>query len=265
MIKENLARALKQYGRNIPLHEHPRIRSAETCLESSRLAVELAREHQAQLHILHLSTEVEMDLFRPGPMAGKSITGEACIHFLHFCDEDYASLGNRIKCNPAIKTRQDKQALITALKDGRLDILATDHAPHTSEEKSSNDYLAAPAGLPLVQDALLASLELVHDGHLSVAQIVEKTAHNPAQRFGVNKRGFLREGYYADLVLIDLQATTMVTPQRVLSLCGWSPFEGREFRSRICQTWCNGELAFDGETIIENDAAMRLQFSPTPR
>jgi dihydroorotase len=265
MIKQNLAAAIKQHGRDIPLHEHPNIRSAEACLASSTLAVELARQHQSQLHILHLSTEQELDLFEPGPMAGKSITAEVCVHFLHFCSDDYAAFGNRIKCNPAIKRRQDQDALISALKDGRLDILATDHAPHTAEEKSSDDYFSAPAGLPLVQDALLAALELVHDGHLSLAQIVEKTAHNPAQRFGVLERGYLREGNHADLVLVDLHSSTSVTPERVLARCGWSPFEGRSFRSKILRTWCNGQLSFDGDKIIENDAAMRLQFRPLPR
>ena len=265
MIKQNLAAAIKQYGRDIPLHEHPNIRSAQACLASSTLAVELAREHQAQLHILHLSTAAEMDLFKPGPIAGKSITAEVCVHFLHFCNEDDAALGNRIKCNPAIKTRQDQEALLAALKDGRLDIIATDHAPHTVEEKSADDYFSAPAGLPLVQDALLAALELVHDGHMSLEQIVEKTAHNPAQRFGVLERGYLREGYFADLVLIDMQSPTTVTPERVLARCGWSPFEGRQFRSKIDRTWCNGQLSFDGESLIENDAAMRLQFRPLRR
>ena len=195
-------------------------------------------------------------------MEGKLVTGEVCVHFLHFSSDDYARLGNHIKCNPAIKTPADQAGLIAALKEGRLDIIATDHAPHTREEKADPDYLAAPAGLPLVQDALLSVLELYHDGEISMEDIVLRTAHNPARRFRVVERGFLREGYWADLVLVDTTRRTGVTPGRVLSQCGWSPFEGEIFRSAIVTTWVNGQPVWDGSQIVENRAAMRLQFGP---
>jgi dihydroorotase len=223
--------------------------------------VDLARRHDAQLHILHITTADELELFEPGPMAGKSITAETCVHFLHFCADDYPALGNRIKCNPSIKLASDRDALRAALKSGRIDILATDHAPHTTEEKADPGYLTAPAGLPLVQDVVLAALELVHDGDLTIAELVESIVHNPARRFDVEERGFLREGYWADLTLIDTGQATLVTPERVLSRCGWSPFEGRSFRSRVKATWVNGALAFDGSNVIEHDRAMALSYA----
>ena len=201
------------------------------------LAISLAREYLAPLHVLHLTTAREMELFAPGPIKGKPITAEVCVHHLHFSADDYARLGNLIKCNPAIKTADDKAALIKALQDGRLDIIATDHAPHTSEEKASTDYLEAPSGLPLVQDALLTVLELFHDGLIRMEEIVPKTAHNVADRFAVVDRGYLREGYWADLVLVDTRKQTEVTRERVLSKCGWSPFEGETFRSRSSARW----------------------------
>jgi dihydroorotase len=260
LIQENLNRAIEKYGRDIPLSEHPNIRSAEACYQSSETAVSLAREHDAQLHILHLTTAREMELFDPGPIEGKSITAELCVHFLHFSSDDYERLGNRIKCNPAIKTPADRAALLQGLKEGRLDIIATDHAPHTAEEKASPDYLTAPAGLPLVQDALLSVFELYHDGILSLEEIVTKTAHNVATRFAVSERGYLREGYWADLVLVDTGSVTAVTPDRVISKCGWSPFEGRTFRSSIEATIVNGQIAWQQGELVEHDAAARLQF-----
>lgn len=263
MIKAKLARALQKFGENIPVTEHANIRSGDSCYASTEVAVGLARKHGAQLHVLHISTGRELELFDPGPLPGKQITAEACIHYLYFSDDDYATYGNRIKCNPAIKTLQDQQALVAGLQNGRLDVIATDHAPHTIEEKADGNYLSAPSGLPLVQDVLLASLELAHDGKLDLVQIVEKTAHNPALRFGVTERGFLREGYRADLVLLDMESSTAVTTDRVLSRCGWSPFEGRTFSSHIDKVWVNGELAFDGETVIEHGAAQRLEFKRT--
>ena len=262
IIQQNLKKAISKYGHNIPLTEHPVIRSVDACYQSSQTAISLAREYDAQLHVLHLSTAREMELFEPGPIEGKSITGEVCVHFLHFSSDDYPRFGNLIKCNPAIKSAADRDALLVALKDGRLDIIATDHAPHTAEEKASRDYLTAPAGLPLVQDALLSVLELYHDGVLSLEEIVTKTAHNVAQRFGVVERGFLREGYQADLVLVDTSDSTEITRDAVLSKCGWSPFEGRTFRSRIVSTIVNGELSWHEGKIIENNAAARLQFKP---
>jgi dihydroorotase len=183
------------------------------------------------------------------------------VHFLHFCSDDYEQHGNRIKCNPAIKTATDRSALLAALKDGRLDIIATDHAPHTAEEKASSDYLTAPAGLPLVQDALQAVLELYHDGVLSLPDIVTKTVHNVAQRFGVAERGYLREGYWADLVIVDTDKETEVRGENVLSKCGWSPFEGKTFRSRIVSPLVTGELSWHEGAIVEHNAAARLKFN----
>jgi dihydroorotase len=260
MIQANVQQALEKWGEEIPVTEHARIRSTEACYASTETAVSLAKEHGAHLHVLHLSSGRELDLFESGPMMGKNITAETCIHFLHFSDADYATLGNRIKCNPAIKSATDRDALLAGLNDGRIDIIATDHAPHTREEKADTNYLRAPSGLPLVQDVLLASLELVHEGRLSLAGVVEKAVHNPAMRFALADRGFLREGLWADLVLVDMDSTTPVTSGRVLSKCGWSPFEGRTFNSRIVSTWVNGALAFDGEQVIEHGAAMRLEF-----
>ena len=211
--------------------------------------------------MLHISTARELDLFEPGPIDGKSITAEACVHFLHFDDSQYQQHGNLIKCNPAIKTSQDQAALINAITDGRLDIIATDHAPHTIEEKADDSYLTAPSGLPLVQDVLVAALELVHDGKLDLHTVINGITHNPARRFSVVERGFIREGYHADLVLVDMNGVTNVSRDRVLSRCGWSPFEGRRFRSSIEAVWVNGALAFDGQRVIEHDAARRLEFN----
>jgi dihydroorotase len=265
MIQANIDQAMAKYGNKIPVTEHANIRSAEACYASSELAVALAKKYGAHLHVLHLTTAREMELFDPGPMDGKQITAEACVHFLHFDESQYAQYGNRIKCNPAIKTRADQQGLLQAIRDGRLDIIATDHAPHTVEEKASDDYMAAPAGLPLVQDFLVAALELVHEGKLDLHTVVRGMTHNPAKRFSVIDRGFIREGYYADLVLVDMDGTTEVTRERVLSKCGWSPFEGRRFNSRVDGVWVNGALAFDGTQVIEHGAAMRLQFNHKPR
>ncbi len=265
MIMANIKKAMAKYGKNIPVTEHANIRSAEACLASSELAVALAKKYQAQLHVLHLTTARELDLFEPGPIEGKSITAEACVHFLHFDDSDYEQYGNLIKCNPAIKSAADQAALFAAISDGRLDIIATDHAPHTSEEKAEDNYLTAPSGLPLVQEVLVAALELVHDGKLDLHTVMNAITHNPARRFSVVERGFIREGYYADLVLVDMNGTTEVTRERVLSRCGWSPFEGRTFQSRIDAVWVNGALAFDGKKVIEHGAAQRLEFNHKPR
>jgi len=265
MIMANIKLATKKYGKNIPVSEHANIRSSDACYASSELAVALANKYQAQLHILHISTARELDLFEPGPIAGKHITAEACVHFLHFDDTQYEQYGNLIKCNPAIKSAADQSALIAAINDGRLDIIATDHAPHTSAEKASDDYLTAPSGLPLVQDVLVATLELVHDGKLDLHTVVRGITHNPATRFSVVERGFIREGYHADLVLVNMDGTTEVTRERVLSRCGWSPFEGRRFRSSIDAVWVNGALAFDGVQVIEHGAAERLQFNHAKR
>lgn len=265
MITANIEQATAQYGKNIPVTEHAKIRSAEACYASSELAVALAKQHQSQLHILHVSTARELDLFEPGPIQGKYITGEACVHFLHFDDSQYEQYGNLIKCNPAIKSKADQAAIVAAINDGRLNILATDHAPHTLEEKADDNYLSAPSGLPLVQDVLVAALELVHDGRLDLHTVVNSITHNPAIRYGVVERGFIREGYFADLVLVDINGRTNITREKVLSRCGWSPFEGRSFHSSVEAVWVNGVLAFDGQQVIEHGAAKRLQFNHTAR
>ena len=262
LIQHNLEAAMERYGREIPVTEHPNIRSAEACYLSTQQAISLAREFAAPLHVLHLSTREEMELFEPGPIDGKLITAEVCVHFLHFNASDYPRLGNLIKCNPALKTADHQEALVRALRDGRLDIIATDHAPHTLEEKASSDYLEAPSGLPLVQDALLAVLELYHDGLLRLEEIVTRTSHNVARRFGVIERGFLREGYWADLVIVDTDTHTAVTGERVLSKCGWSPFEGVTFRSAIVTTLVNGRPVWHQGQIVESNSAARLKFRP---
>ncbi len=265
MIMANIKLAAAKYGKNIPVTEHAKIRSAEACYASSELAVTLANKYQSQLHVLHISTARELDLFEPGPIEGKSITAEACVHFLYFDDSQYGQYGNLIKCNPAIKTAADQKALLSAITDGRLDIIATDHAPHTLEEKAEESYLTAPSGLPLVQDVLVAALELVHDGKLDLHTVVRGITHNPAKRFSVVERGYIREGYHADLVLVDMNGSTDVSRDKVLSRCGWSPFEGRRFHSRIDAVWVNGALAFNGRQVIEHGAAERLQFNHKPR
>lgn len=265
MIMANIKQATEKFGKNIPVTEHARIRSAEACYASSELAVALAKKHQAQLHVLHISTARELDLFEPGTMAGKNITAEACVHFLHFDDSQYEEYGNLIKCNPAIKSAADQASLIRGISDGRLDIIATDHAPHTAAEKASDSYHSAPSGLPLVQEVMVAALELVHDGKLDLHTVVRGITHNPAIRYNVVDRGFIREGYHADLVLVDMSGNTDVTRERVLSRCGWSPFEGRRFHSSVDAVWVNGALAFDGEHVIEHGAAQRLQFNHPKR
>ena len=242
-ILANEARAKAQFGDAIPIGQHPSIRSAEACYKSSSLAVSLAKRFGSRLHVLHLTTARELSLFEPGPLAGKRITAEACVHHLFFNDTWYAPLGADIKCNPAIKTRTDQLAIKQAVRDDRIDVIATDHAPHTREEKSA-DYLAAPSGLPLVQHALLTLLEHVKAGELTIEQVAQKTAHAPATLFDVAERGFVREGYWADLVVIDPNATTVVDDEPVYAKCGWTPFRGMTFHSRITHTFVNGALAY---------------------
>ena len=258
MIDANLAVYRARYGDDIPAECHPDIRSREACFKSTQLAISLASRHGTRLHVLHVSTADELALFTPGPIQGKQITAETCVHYLRFDRADYARLGHLIKCNPAIKDASDREALIRALAEDVIDVLATDHAPHTLEEKSK-PYTQAPSGLPLVQYALVAALELVREGRLTNAQVVNKFAHAPATLFDVKERGFLREGYWADLVLID---DVPMTVQRddVLSKCGWSPFEGTTFHSRIASTWVNGQLAWDGHMLVGLPNGRRLEF-----
>ncbi|MDG2526439.1 dihydroorotase [Stenotrophomonas sp. HITSZ_GD] len=249
---------VEKYGDNLTASMHPDIRSREACLKSSQLAVSLAKKHGTRLHVLHISTADELALFTPGPIEGKRITAETCIHFLRFDRADYERLGNLIKCNPSIKDASDREALIRALAEDVIDVLATDHAPHTWEEKQK-PYAQAPSGLPLVQYALVAALELVHEGRLPVEKIVHKFAHAPALLFNVAERGFLREGYWADLVLVDNTPFT-VKREDVLSKCGWSPFEGTTFRSKIGSTWVNGQQVWDGAKLVGTPQGQRLRF-----
>ncbi len=259
-IEANLAAARAKYGEAIPVEEHPFIRSREACIKSTRLAIELARRHGTRLHVLHITTAEELELFAPGPADGKRITAETCVHFLHFSSEDYARKGNLIKCNPAVKLPSDRAAIIQALNDGRIDILATDHAPHTWEEKQQG-YEKAPSGLPLVQSVLQCALERWYDGQLPLELIVEKTAHAPARLYDVRERGYIREGYWADLVLIDTKMPHTVTRAETLSKCGWSPFEGATFRSTIAATWVNGHLAWHDGRLDDSQLGKRLEFA----
>ncbi|MCO7227185.1 dihydroorotase [Pleionea sp. CnH1-48] len=260
MIAENEEKARQQYGEEVPIGMHPDIRSREACYKSSALAVELARKFGTQLHVLHITTAEELDHFTKGDLEGKSITGEACVHHLFFNSDDYEQRGTLIKCNPSVKLASDQQAILQAVNDGRIDIIATDHAPHTWEEKQ-NTYFKAPAGLPLVQDALLSLLEHYHNETFSLELIVAKTSHNVARRYQVAERGYVREGYWADCVLVDLNAKTLATKERVMSKCGWTPFEGYEFRSTITHTVINGNLMYEKGQIITDIKGQRLGFN----
>jgi len=259
-IEANEAALRERLGDALEPRHHPAIRTAETCWRSSSYAVDLARRHGTDLHVLHLTTAREMALFDPGPIAGKRITAEACIHHLLFEEADYATCGTRIKCNPAIKTADDRAALLAALREDRIDILATDHAPHTLAEKDQ-PYLDAAAGLPLAQESLPALLELVHQGELTIEQLVEKSSHNVARRFDVSERGFLREGYWADLVLADPDTPTAVNGDGVLSRCGWSPFAGRTLHGSVAATVVSGELAWADGALTDAVAGQRLAFA----
>jgi dihydroorotase len=259
-IQENLRNASAMCGENIPIELHSTIRSAEACYKSSSFAVELAKKYNTRLHILHISTAIECNLFDNSiPLIKKRITAEACVHHLWFSDEDYSTKGNFIKWNPAVKTATDREAIWDALLSDKIDIIATDHAPHTLEEKSK-DYLSAPSGGPLVQHALLAMLEKSNEGKISIERVVEKMAHAPAICFQVEKRGFLREGYFADLVLVDPKQKTTVTKQNLLYKCQWSPFEGLTFSNKIVGTYVNGNLVWDGEKICSDTSGKRLSF-----
>jgi dihydroorotase len=259
MIDALHAIAREKYGDDIPAWEHPLIRSREACIKSTRLAISLAQKHGTRLHVLHISTADELALFQPGPVKGKQITAETCVHFLHFDDRDYERLGFLIKCNPAIKTAADREAITQALAEGRIDVLATDHAPHLLDEKAQK-YDKAPSGLPLVQFALQAALQRVFEGKLTLERVVEAVTHAPATLFNVKNRGYLREGYAADLVLVDPRKPHTVTRAEVLSKCGWSPFEGETFASSIISTFVNGQRVWDGAKIDESVRGQRLAF-----
>ncbi len=259
-IEANAQALRERLGDAIEPHHHPEIRTHEACLTSSAFAVDLARRHGTHLHVLHLTTGRELALFEPGPVADKRITCEACIHHLSFDEADYAALGNRIKCNPAIKTAADRRALLAGLRDDLIDVIATDHAPHTAAEKDAS-YLQAPAGLPLVQDSLPALLELVHQGELDIARVVDKACHNPARRFAVAERGFIREGYWADLVLADPDTPTDVRNADVLAQCGWSPFAGRRLHGSVTATVVSGEIAWQDGALTGNVPGQRVAFA----
>ena len=261
-IKENLAKYIAEYGEDIPIEMHHKIRSEEACYLSSSNAIKLAKKTGARLHVFHLSTAKETELFSNKiPLAEKKITSEVCVHHLWFSEEDYKTKGTKIKWNPAVKTVKDRDGLLKALLDDRIDVIATDHAPHTLEEKN-NKYLDAPSGGPLVQHALVALLEMYHKGKISLEKIVEKTAHNPAILFQIENRGFIREGYKADLVLVDLNAPWMVKKENILYKCGWSPFEGTIFKSRIISTMVNGILVYENSKLAsKRGKPERLSFN----
>ncbi len=259
-IKANLEKFKEEYGDDIPMKYHHLIRSTEACYLSSSKAIALAKKTGARLHVFHLSTAKEMELFTNKiPLEQKQITAEVCIHHLWFTNEDYDVKGSLIKWNPAVKTEKDRDALWQALLDDRIDVIATDHAPHTLEEKK-NPYTSAPSGGPLVQHALVAMFEAVYKEKISVEKVVEKMCHNPAKIFKIEKRGFIKEGYFADLVIVNPSLPWSVNPDNILSKCGWSPFEGFAFKSRITHTFVNGELVYTNSKVKDIRAGKRLLF-----
>jgi dihydroorotase len=260
-IRKNTEEYRKKYGEEMPVRYHPIVRSEEACYKSSSFAVGLAKKNGTRLHILHISTARETALFdNTLRLKDKKITAEACIHHLWFNDSDYEKLGMMIKWNPAIKTAADQQAIFKALQENRIDVIATDHAPHTQEEKK-NLYFSAPSGGPLIQHSLVAMLEFYHRKQVELPWIVQKMAHNPAILFQIEKRGFIREGYFADLTVIDLNNPWVVKKENVLAKCGWSPFEGTTFRSRVTHTMISGHLAFENGRFHEAQMGERLLFN----
>jgi dihydroorotase len=260
-IKQNTEHYSKIYGENIPIRYHPKIRSAEACYISSSKAIALAKKTGARLHVFHLTTAKEMELFsNTKPLKDKKITAEVCVHHLWFSDSDYETKGSFIKWNPAVKSAKDRSALWEALLSDKIDVIATDHAPHTFEEKS-NSYMKAPSGGPLVQHALVAMMEAFHNGKISIEKMVEKMCHNPAILFQIEKRGYIKQGYFADLVLVNPNNPWTVNKKNILYKCGWSPFEGTTFKSRISHTILNGEIVYENEKFTNANAAMRLTFN----
>ena len=260
-IKQNTEHYSKIYGENIPIKYHPKIRSAEACYISSSKAIALAKKTGARLHVFHLTTAKEMELFsNTKPLKDKKITAEVCVHHLWFSDSDYETKGSFIKWNPAVKSAKDRSALWEALLSDKIDVIATDHAPHTFEEKS-NSYMKAPSGGPLVQHALVAMMEAFHNGKISIEKMVEKMCHNPAILFQIEKRGYIKQGYFADLVLVNPNNPWTVNKKNILYKCGWSPFEGTTFKSRISHTILNGEIVYENEKFTNANAAMRLTFN----
>ncbi len=260
-IRKNLIDFKAKYGEDMPIRFHPLVRSEEACYKSSSFAISLAKKHGTRLHILHISTARETGLFENKlPLHQKKITAEACIHHLWFNDQDYDRLGTLIKWNPAIKTKVDQEAILKAVLEDRIDVIATDHAPHTLEEKITT-YFNAPSGGPLIQHSLVAMLELYHQKKISLEKIAEKMSHNPAILFRIDKRGYIREGYYADLVLVDLNKSWKVEKTTILAKCGWSPFEGNTFQSSVTHTLVSGHLAFEEGKFNDNILGKRLHFN----
>jgi dihydroorotase len=260
-IQRNIKNFKEQFGETIPVENHPLIRSAEACYISSSLAVGMAKKHGTRLHILHISTEKEISLFENKlPLEQKLITAEACIHHLWFSDEDYAAKGNYIKWNPAVKTAQDREAIWKAVLENKIDVIATDHAPHTIEEKNQS-YFKAPSGGPLVQHALLAMLEKSREGKISLEMVVQKMAHAPAILFKIEERGYIREGYFADLVIVNPTKEITISKENILAKCGWSPFEGNTFSHSIDSTFVNGNIVYKDGNVISNEIGKRLLFN----
>ena len=258
-VKNNEKIFLEKYGDDLSAQHHHLIRDVESCYLSSSLAVSLAKKYDSDLHVFHLTTEKEMELFTKGEVDGKKITSEVCVHHMHFNEKDYAELGNQIKCNPSIKEESDRQALIKALLENKIDIVATDHAPHTWDEKMRK-YPDAPAGLPLVQHGLQILMDFYHQGILTLETIVEKTTHNVAKRFQVKDRGYIREGYWADLVMVDPNGNFQVNKENIMYECGWSPFQGHSFDSKIEMTFVNGTKVYEEGKILTEPQGKRLEF-----
>lgn len=259
-IRNNSAEYKQRYGEDVPIECHPQIRSVDACFKSSSFATGLAKKHGTRFHVLHISTAKETSLFENNiPLAKKKITSEACIHHMWFNDSDYKKLGTLIKWNPAIKTAADQDAIFAAMLDDRIDVIATDHAPHTRDEKK-NTYFKAPSGGPLIQHSLVAMLEFYHHGKIKLEKIVQKMSHNPAILFQINKRGFVREGYFADLVLVDLRKPWTIGPGNILAKCGWSPFEGSTMTSQVTHTFVSGHLAYAEGKLNEGRMGERLSF-----
>ncbi len=260
IIKNNTEKWKNLYGSDIAFEEHCNIRSVEACLKSSTLAVNLAKKYGTRLHVLHISTKNELSLFdNKIPLIEKKITAEVCVHHLFFNSNDYEKLGSLIKCNPAIKSVEHQKSLLPALLDNTLDIIATDHAPHTWEEKK-NSYFGAPSGLPLVQHSLSVMLDFYHRGQISLEKIVEKMCHAPAECFKIQGRGFIEEGYFADLIFVDIDQQWNVTKSNILYKCAWSPFENQAFRGKVTRTFVNGNIVFENDTVVEGSTGSRLLF-----
>ena len=260
IITHNEMLARKKYGKNVPINQHGIIRSREACMQSTKLAMSLAKKHGSKLHVLHISTAEEVALFKQLPLDQKQITGEACVHFTWFNEHDYERLGTLIKCNPAIKQQSDKLAIIDGINHGNLDVIATDHAPHTWDEKQ-NKYFKAPSGLPLVQTALASLLTQVNQGKFTLEKIVSKTSHSVADLFRVKNRGYIREGYFADLVLVNMKETVKVKSKNMLYQCGWTPYDNEIFTAKIEKTWVNGQLKWNHNKIIGKANGCKLKYN----